>query len=312
MIPTRRPPTKTACFGRCSAYYGMVEAQGRGTLHCHMLVWIEGNPTPQNLRDRMSTEPAFKNDMFRWLESIIKCELPSDSVVVEEKDGPLLPPKMPKEWVDPRSNKLPKVEAMTDAEFEEAFKQTVEELVIKSNWHVHKNTCWKYLKPGEQHNDSTCRMRITGEVNPLTKLDEDTESIILRRLHPRINNYNQFVMFLLRCNMDIKYIGSGEAAKALVYYVTDYITKSQLSTHVGLAAVEYAIKRNNQKYEGTEKAIQDLESVNRSLFTKTVMALMAKQETSHQQVMSYLVGGGDYYTSHTYKIVRWGDIDRYI
>jgi hypothetical protein len=29
--------------------------------------------------------------------------------------------------------------------------------------------------------------------------------------------------------MDIKYIGSGEAARALVYYVTDYITKATLN-----------------------------------------------------------------------------------
>jgi hypothetical protein len=42
--------------------------------------------------------------------------------------------------------------------------------------------------------------------------------------------------------MDIKYIGSGEAAKALVYYVTDYITKENLVTHVGLQALAYAIK----------------------------------------------------------------------
>jgi hypothetical protein len=34
-------------FGRCNGYYAMVEAQGRGTIHCHMLIWLEGNPTPQ-------------------------------------------------------------------------------------------------------------------------------------------------------------------------------------------------------------------------------------------------------------------------
>lgn len=28
-------------FGICKAYYGTVEAQGRGTLHCHLLLWLE-------------------------------------------------------------------------------------------------------------------------------------------------------------------------------------------------------------------------------------------------------------------------------
>ncbi|EGO04332.1 hypothetical protein SERLA73DRAFT_44625 [Serpula lacrymans var. lacrymans S7.3] len=54
----------------------------------------------------------------------------------------------------------------------------------------------------------------------------------------------------MRCNMDIKYIGSGQAAKALVYYVTDCITESSLPVHVGLDALKYAIKQNNLKYMG--------------------------------------------------------------
>jgi hypothetical protein len=94
--------------------------------------------------------------------------------------------------------------------------------------------------------------------------------------------------------------------------VTDYITKSVLATHVGLSTVKYAIKRNNQKFSGTNQAVESVDTIDRSLFTKTVMALMSKQEVSHQQVRSYLVGGRDYYTSHTSKPVKWGEIDRLI
>jgi hypothetical protein len=108
--------------------------------------------------------------------------------------------------------------------------------------------------------------------------------------------------------MDIKYVGSGEAAKALVFYITDYITKSTLPAHVGLAAVEYAIKRNEEKFKRREDFPTEAE-VDKSLFTKTVMAIMAKQELSHQQVMSYLVGGGDHYTSHTFRVLQWGHFD---
>ncbi|KAG1856611.1 hypothetical protein C8R48DRAFT_675009 [Suillus tomentosus] len=42
----------------------------------------------------------------------------------------------------------------------------------------------------------------------------------------------------------------------------------------------------------------------RTLITKTVNAIMGKQEMSHQQVMSCLVGGGDYYTSHMMSSVK--------
>ncbi|KAI5997051.1 hypothetical protein EDD15DRAFT_2247628, partial [Pisolithus albus] len=86
-------------------------------------------------------------------------------------------------------------------------------------------------------------MRIDGSVHPETFLDAETQSIMLRRLHPRINNYNPIVSFLLQCNMDIKYIGSGPAAKALVYYISDYITKNELKVNVGLQSLQTALRK---------------------------------------------------------------------
>jgi hypothetical protein len=71
-------------FGHCKVYYGMVEAQGRGTLHCHFLIWIKGNPSPQDLQDRMARDVGFLNKMFEWLESIISCELPHDTGPIPE------------------------------------------------------------------------------------------------------------------------------------------------------------------------------------------------------------------------------------
>ena len=38
-------------YGKYKAHYGTVEAQGRGTLHCHLLLWIEGDLlTPKRLK----------------------------------------------------------------------------------------------------------------------------------------------------------------------------------------------------------------------------------------------------------------------
>jgi hypothetical protein len=35
--------SKPRLFGKCEAYYCMAEAQGKGTLQGHMLIWLEGN-----------------------------------------------------------------------------------------------------------------------------------------------------------------------------------------------------------------------------------------------------------------------------
>ena len=39
-------------LGKVKAYYGCVEAQGRGSLHCHMLVWVEGGLNADEIKKK--------------------------------------------------------------------------------------------------------------------------------------------------------------------------------------------------------------------------------------------------------------------
>ncbi len=207
---------------------------------------------------------------------------------------------------DPRTLIPPQIKNFNDnIEFEKQFQLFVKDLAIACNWHNHTDSCWKYLDDNDPRDDDHCRFRVNGKTKSFTELDPETSSVLLRRLHPWINNYNDLVLFLVQCNMDIKYIGSGEAAKALVYYVTDYITKQTLPTHVGFSALQYAIIKNNEKFEGDIQTSENSKA--RSMVTKVVNQLAARQEMPHQQIMSYLVGGGDYYTSHKFKNLRWTD-----
>ncbi|KAA1478248.1 hypothetical protein DENSPDRAFT_861822 [Dentipellis sp. KUC8613] len=281
-------------FGHCVAYFGTVEAQGRGTLH---------SLNPQALRKKMMDDDLYKNKLFSWIEIVLQhsrthpVSKPRRGSAHDThlEDGPFIP--------DPKS--------MSDDErdrFEQAFCDTVTELAEMYNWHEHHETCWKHLAPGEPRDDDHCRMCMDGKTKAVTDLDPETQSVRLRRLHPWINNFNDVVMFLLKCNMDIKFIGSGEAAKALIFYITDYITKSSLPTHVGLRALTSAIKSNGLKFAQSDA---DHETVGRSLLTKVVNSMMARQELSHQQVMSYLVGGGDHYTSHMFQPLHWGSLDAF-
>ncbi|KAI0324867.1 hypothetical protein GY45DRAFT_1213321, partial [Cubamyces sp. BRFM 1775] len=152
-------------------------------------------------------------------------------------------------------------------------------------------------------------MRIDGSTCAKTHLDDDSGGIVLRRLHPRIAGYNDLVIFLMKCNMDIKFIGSGEAAKALLFYVTDYITKPSLPMHVGLGALSYAVQKTNERLKASDSNPIDVPDPARGALTLTVNRMMSRQEISHQQVMSYLVGGGDVYRSHTFRALHWGSFD---
>ncbi|KAH7918366.1 hypothetical protein BV22DRAFT_1108374 [Leucogyrophana mollusca] len=240
-------------------HYGTVEAQGRGTLHCHLLA----------LRDRMRSDPVFQQSMFA-------CHLPGQDYVKK--------PTHPADEMDPRLEQPPQISDLDKGSFAYEFHCFVKRLAIKCNWHAHTDTCYKHLKNGEKRGEGNCRIRIDGHTRNLTEIDPETESIELRRLHLRINNFNDVIIFLLQCNMDVKYIGSGEAAKALVYY-------SDLQFH-------HSVKFNGDVNSSAEHK-------NRNLMTKAVNAMMGKQEISHQQVMSYLVGGGDYYASHTFHNLKF-------
>lgn len=300
-------------FGICKGYYGTVEAQGKGTLHCHMLVWLAGYPSPQRLRDLMDASEGYKSCLFLWLESIIQSELLGCTEVVTEPQGIALPrPKRTDETGDPHPGVTasPSIKTMGPTDFEREYTALVNALVKEYNWHEHSATCWKYLKKNEPRDDAHCRMRIDGHTRRFTDLDPETKSILLRRLHPRIASYNELVMFLMKSNMDIKFIGSGQGAKALLYYITDYITKSSLPTHVGLAALSYAITKTNSISGDVHDA--DFNTKSRGSLTTAVNSMMARQEISHQQVMSYLIGGGDHYKSDKFVLLYWGAFSRYV
>ena len=106
----------------------------------------------------------------------------------------------------------------------------------------------------------------------------------------------QAMLEAVRCNMDIQFIVSGELAKAMIYYVTDYITKSPLKSHVTYAALQQAVK----KYEQVVDQCEDYTRKSKRLLQKCAYALISHRELSAQQVASYLMGYEDHFTSHRF------------
>ena len=103
-------------------------------------------------------------------------------------------------------------------------------------------------------------------------------------------------------------IGSGSAAKAILYYITDYITKSQLKVHVAYAALNLAVWR----LEGVEIEKDDHQARAKHLLQKCAYSMLSHQELSALQVPSYLLGLGDYYTSRNYAYLYWTLVEHYV
>ncbi|CAF4633076.1 unnamed protein product [Rotaria sp. Silwood2] len=101
-------------------------------------------------------------------------------------------------------------------------------------------TCYKYLR-GKSNGSKTCRMRMPRILVKTYNIDPYTGQRTMRRSHPWINNFNEWIISACRSNMAIKFIWTGNDAKALVYYITDYITKSSLAFYNMFAFVQQGI-----------------------------------------------------------------------
>ncbi|PPQ80410.1 hypothetical protein CVT26_004432 [Gymnopilus dilepis] len=287
-------------FGHCDAYYGTVEAQGKGTLHCHMLIWLRGHLHPQLLRERLMSSVEYKSRFVEWLESIIMNEFPSIAVNREDEPERLTRVRCT-DLGEPHPGSvggpsLTRGNHVSLEQFWVEYKEHVIRLINEYNWHEHTATCFKYVRKGEDKNDKTCRMRMDGITYPTSTVDQENGYLQLRRLHPWVASYSDLVMFLMKCNVNLQFIGSGDAARAFIYYVTGYVTKLGLPLHAGLAAVSYIITKTNKSWSQNE----EISDISTSAMIKLVNAMMGKQEISHQQVMSYIVGGGDHYTSERF------------
>ena len=111
----------------------------------------------------------------------------------------------------------------------------MEKLVKVANIHSCRGTCFKYGK------NKKCRFEFPRELVPESKIEEN--KIKLKRSHEMLNNYNPWIMTCIRSNHDIKFIPSGKDGKDLAFYVSNYATKSNLSTYEMVPMMAAAKKR---------------------------------------------------------------------
>ncbi|KAJ3772892.1 hypothetical protein FB446DRAFT_625208, partial [Lentinula raphanica] len=286
-------------FGHVSAYYGCVEAQGRGTLHCHMLVWLHGALNPDQIKARISgvDGAAFKERLIQFLEDTISSSTPSDP----DPDFRVQSCSFHPCSVRGISHSYPNVLK------EKALAKDRYNLIKSCQTHKHSPTCYKYWKGPPEPRE--CRFDLDQtNVNAESYFDTETGDLHLRKLDGLINNFNLTISEALRCNTDVKFVASGPCAKAVMYYVTDYITKSQLKAHVAYAALESALQRLGPFDEGED----DVSIRGKRLLQRCSYALMNQQELSAQQVASYVLDFGDHYTSHSYAKLFWLSFENHI
>jgi predicted transcriptional regulator YheO len=294
-------------YGKTSGYYGTVEQQGRLTLHMHMMIWIKHSLTSQELREKiMNPESDFQKRLVEYLESRHVGEFLTGTMssvsdywtpVQETNPRPLLPTEILPQSSEP----LCKIKCGTctqckkSQEWWKYFNQTVDGIVFLSNVHdCTKGGCTR-------NKDKICKARFPREINSQTMVDPTSGALRLRKGEAWINTYTPLLTYLLKCNTDVTSLLSGTAIKAVVAYVTDYITKSPLKTHVIFDAVKSVFAKNIDVHLKS----QDKLKKSRSVVTKIVNALTSQSEIGSPIASMYLLKHSDHYKSHNFQEFYW-------
>jgi hypothetical protein len=308
-------------YGDTSAFYGTVEQQGRLTLHLHMLLWIRGTLSPDEVRRRiLDPSSTFRQRLVAYLESVHAGEFLSaekedvEAAVMRASalEGYRDPTEMLPEIPPPPCQKndcgsCKRCEGL--ASWWARFRLVVNTLLLKSN--VHK--CSSNInKDGTQHKGRAfkgcldniwgrCKARFPRALFRETEIDPETGSINMKKNEPWINTFTYVVTYLFRCNTDVTSLRSGTAIKSVLLYVSNYVTKLPLKTHVVFDTIRSVFERNPDVVGGSD-ARKDKA---RKLMTKVANSLSAKMEMGSPMICMYLLGNPDHYKSHEFRVFYW-------
>jgi hypothetical protein len=201
-------------LGDVSNHYGVVETNGRGMLHLHAMVWLRGNLSFSTLRSRVLSDSEFAGRMIHYLEKVI----------IQSLDETI--------FTDPETNLPATGPSASDPESDYEFNLRLEHdsnLVARSKQLHSKNhfaTCFK--RRANIRTRGSCRFGMPRELVASPKIDE-LGVIHLARNHPWINPWNPAIASCLRSNHDISWIPTVSKSLALIYYITNYATKDDVS-----------------------------------------------------------------------------------
>ena len=311
-------------YGPTSGYYRTVEQQGRLTLHLHMLLWIKGNLNPEDMRKKILSESSvWRQKVIDWLECCHVGDFVtgshadvSERISKSKEDAnyvdptmtlPVPPPDPCKKHADREiDNRCCSCTALS--EWNKDYTNTIDDLLLRSNVHSCNRSTKKDGTRKKKQAYTGCMDNKWGKckarfprLTALKSTIDKTGAIIMKKLEPWINTFTPLVTYLLRCNTDVTCLSSDTAIKGVAMYVSDYITKSTLKTHVIFDTIRAVFQKNSEMIGGNlttkEKA--------RRFMTKVANLLSARAEMGAPMIAIYLLGNPDHYTGHTFVPFYW-------
>lgn len=238
-------------YGKTNAYYGTVEQQGRLTLHLHMLIWITGSLSPQQISDKiMNPISDFQRVLVHYLEECqqgelstgsvesVKCKL-NDKEVHYSYQNPTetLSSSPPQQCNQSTASACRCQTCQTYKDWENSYLEETDDILLRTNVHVCTGSSTKQSTASSDFQPKidcrsnklgVCKACFPHATYPLTFVDNDTGYLHLKKGESMMNTFSCLLTYLYRCNTDVTSLLSGTAVKAVVAYISDYISKSPL------------------------------------------------------------------------------------
>ncbi|KAF8126869.1 hypothetical protein K438DRAFT_1646889 [Mycena galopus ATCC 62051] len=193
--------------------------------------------------------------------------------------------------------------------------EEIDDLLLRSNIHscrrpVAGTDLSKPQQPGARlrpkirgclRKDGTCSARFPREVRLGTEVDPDDGSIHMRKLEASMNTITPDLTYCLRCNTDVTSLLSGTSIKAVVAYISDYVTKPSLKLYHMFDSVRAVLDKKTVDIQSTVKSKENC----RVLLMQMVNSLTSKLQIGSPMAALYLLDNPDHYTNCTFKLCWW-------
>ena len=204
------PVTRTdGIFGKVASYIGAVEAQGRGTLHLHIVVWLCGSLSSSQMQEALKSE-AFRMKVRDYITANIKADLDGANEEAFNR-MPRVPGLAYSRPCDPR---LPD------------YKTLSRDKELKLARAVQHHKCSLAACLVVKKNRLKCKRRAPFDISAGDFIEENG-NWGPKRTYGFVNNWNPAIMQCIRANHDIKLITNGAETRDISFYISQYVAKRQ-------------------------------------------------------------------------------------
>jgi hypothetical protein len=268
---------KPGILGTVQAYLGTVEAQGRGALHLHMLLWLKDAPTASVMQDALKNE-AFRCKIRQYIHDTVHADIDG-----KNEAGIRAIPK-----ITEISYSRPVDPTESSVEGDKQQKLLARALQLHT---CHPSTCSTLVK-----GRWVCKRGAPFAVSAEDWVDE-SGAWGPKRACGFLNNWNNSVITCLRGNHDLKLVMNGRETCVAMLYSTNYTYKKQNRTSNASALLAEQVQRHEHE---TPTEREDLLATNKRLLQRCANALFTEREFSGPEIHSLLMGWSELFESHSY------------